>query len=71
MVEVTGARQPAGDAISEADFQRLISPPARRRPGGGNDRPRGRGGRDGGRSYSGSRDGERRTSRSHHRAYTA
>lgn len=72
MVGVTGARQPEGDAISEADFQRLISPPARRSPGGGNDRPRGRGGRSyGGSRDGGSRDGERRTSRSHHRAYTA
>ncbi|HEY5820949.1 MAG TPA: DEAD/DEAH box helicase [Propionibacteriaceae bacterium] len=71
MVAATGAKAPTGEAFSESDYQRIISPPVRRRPGGGSDRPRGRGGRDGGRSYGGSRDGERRSARTQHRAYSA
>ncbi len=74
MVAATGAQQPTGAPISEADYQRIISPPARRRPNGG-ERPRGRGGRDGGRSFNnGSRgggDGERRAQRTQRRAYSA
>ncbi len=73
LVAATGAQAPSGHVISETEYQRVIAPPRRGRPAG--DRPRGRGGREGGRggarSYGGSRDGERRTQRSHHRAYTA
>jgi superfamily II DNA/RNA helicase len=59
--EATGAQVPTGRPIPDADYERIISPPAaRRRPGGGggSDRPRGRGARDGGRSFSRSRHGD-------------
>ena len=59
--EATGAQVPSGRPILEADYERIISPPqARRRPGGGggSDRPRGRGARDGARTYGRSRHGE-------------
>jgi len=70
LVAVTGAQQPSGEPISETDYQRIISPPARRRPNG--ERPRGRGGRDGARSAGGgARDGERRAQRSQRRTYSA
>ena len=59
--EATGAQVPSGRPILETDYERIISPPqARRRPGGGggSDRPRGRGARDGARTYGRSRHGE-------------
>ena len=59
--EATGAQVPTGRPIPDADYERIISPPAaRRRPGGGggSDRPRGRGARDGGRSFGRSRHGD-------------
>ena len=39
LAEATGARRPSGDAVSEADYQQLISPPPKRRSGGSGSRP--------------------------------
>ena len=72
LVAATGAKAPTGAPILESDYQRLISPPVRKRfAGGGGDRSKGRGARSGGGKAWGKGDAERRTSRSHHRAYTA
>jgi superfamily II DNA/RNA helicase len=39
LAAATGARTPSGDPVSEADYQRLISPPPKRRAGGSGSRP--------------------------------